>query len=340
MMPRCIVQFGREPQHGSSKRSISAKLREACSARAKAAGLVWFGKNTMPSGSPEERCAIPSDASTASGGASYASTDFCSYGGDLEPGSPDRRTDQLETWTFFDWDDTLFPMTWYKAVRLGHLPESSTADKKQLQEHAELIEASLRTARALGRVAIVTLSNRPWVFTTANHVLPELHIDALLKELGIDVYYAKEESAERTQNEEWEELKAAAMQRCITKWQQEGGQCQSLFSVGDSLVEHRALRGLFMELPLMHAFLSRPYCKTLKLMERPGLAEIKEELRQIVRVFLKLAVSPKDVELVIDTPSKIATDLCAFVETVPLQRRLDQGCWQAKRMSSCLISSI
>jgi len=58
--------------------------------------------------------------------------------------------------------------------------------------HARMVEFVLRSARQIGHVAIVTLAQCPWVLTSADRFLPNLDLSALLQELQIDVYYARE----------------------------------------------------------------------------------------------------------------------------------------------------
>lgn len=43
---------------------------------------------------------------------------------------------------------------------------------KAIQEHGELIAKALRLAKSYGDVAIVTLSDRPWVFESADQYVP------------------------------------------------------------------------------------------------------------------------------------------------------------------------
>lgn len=99
----------------------------------------------------------------------------------------------------FDWDDTLFPTSYVTGEVLPsisggetfpQLPKSSPF-YKPLAELAHLVEYVLRAARALARVAIVTLSMSPWVPFSAIRYLPGLDIEELLLELDIPVYYSR-----------------------------------------------------------------------------------------------------------------------------------------------------
>merc|ERR1712176_768297 len=100
-----------------------------------------------------------------------------------------------------------------------------------LRRHAQLVAETLRTARSVGRVAIVTLSQRGWVFDSAARFLPGLDLQQLVGELDISIYYASEhvhssvarmvrskvgaaEMLSRGINVQ-EECKRAAMEKCL-----------------------------------------------------------------------------------------------------------------------------
>merc|ERR1719329_882989 len=83
----------------------------------------------------------------------------------------------------FDWDDTLFPTEHIRqeigfegwAVEGAVQPPPISEDSPHyaaLAAHAELLERVLAGARQVGRVAIITLSVRPWVMTSAACFLP------------------------------------------------------------------------------------------------------------------------------------------------------------------------
>lgn len=154
-----------------------------------------------------------------------------------------------------------------------------------LREHAALVAAVLRAARALGPVAIVTLSERGWVPYSAAQFLPGLDFSALLQELDISIYYAREEDEALDDMEDWEGLKRCSMLRCVKTWQDlgvlSGALHSSLVSIGDSIIEQEALRSLAGPYFSIPGFTVRPALKALKLMDSPSLRELGSELQAL-----------------------------------------------------------
>lgn len=83
----------------------------------------------------------------------------------------------------FDWDDTLLPT---HSGGFG-LTAASDGDRQAL---AKLLTATLKAARSLARVVLITLSKSPWVSISASIYIPSLDVDQLLRDLNIQVYYA------------------------------------------------------------------------------------------------------------------------------------------------------
>lgn len=184
----------------------------------------------------------------------------------------------------------------------------------QLRKHAEQVEVVLRAARAVAHVSVVTLSKNNWVPRSAEAYLPGLNLPALLHELGVTVYYAQEECDScpgALAAEDWTTLKRSAMARCLDDWRAagalSGGEGRlSVVSVGDADIEQRALQsligasaGVIAEKQLL--------CKTLKLMDRPGLKELGEELRLLPLWVQKIVAHDKDIDVTIESPSELAT---------------------------------
>ena len=86
----------------------------------------------------------------------------------------------------------------------------------ELEARAQLVEATLRAARACGHVAIVTLSMNQWVTRTAEKLLPGIDMPGLLAELDISVYYAREDDRGRLlESRDYIALKRSAMGKCL-----------------------------------------------------------------------------------------------------------------------------
>lgn len=200
-----------------------------------------------------------------------------------------------DTVIIFDWDDTLFP-TWFiteeskgQAVssrsKIMLPPESELAET--MTEHARRVETVLRTARAVGRVGIVTLAQRPWVISSAKRFLVGIDFEALIKELKIPIVYARE-SIKRSmvslaEVEEGVNVFAVAKQRAMAKalkklYGKDLAGWRNVISVGDSRIEKDAMKELLWSIDMPDENIQPPCCKTVKLMEEPSVAQLGAEL--------------------------------------------------------------
>jgi hypothetical protein len=101
-----------------------------------------------------------------------------------------------------DWDDTLFPTSWMQRNRAfaawqhgdldaeALLQQMEDADVKVLRELDSCACALILAANQLGRVACVTLAQRPWVHRCLQDFMPCLW--EVFRDLGIQVSYARE----------------------------------------------------------------------------------------------------------------------------------------------------
>eukprot|EP00931_Biecheleriopsis_adriatica_P045775 TRINITY_DN26224_c0_g1_i1.p1 TRINITY_DN26224_c0_g1~~TRINITY_DN26224_c0_g1_i1.p1 ORF type:complete len:356 (-),score=73.26 TRINITY_DN26224_c0_g1_i1:29-1096(-) len=197
-----------------------------------------------------------------------------------------------ETAIIFDWDDTLFPTSHLEevvepclaGVDDGEAPLSEESPfAGQLMEHAEIVRDLLRTARASGRVGIVTLSTRPWVLNSARKYIPWLDIEHLLDELEIPIVYARECLKRHMFMETdsgtcaWTHAKQLGMRKIVKKLCGLDS-CANMLSVGDSIIEQDAA----IDFLWGHSgAASTICCKTIKLVEKPTLDNLQVELRSL-----------------------------------------------------------
>jgi hypothetical protein len=112
---------------------------------------------------------------------SEASTDLGSEGLELLRATPDGSSVGAafcETLIIFDWDDTLFPTSWLHQHDL--LQEGATISQEQdaqLQKLADSALATLRAAKRLGGVAIVTNAEQGWVELSCGTFLASLEAE-------------------------------------------------------------------------------------------------------------------------------------------------------------------
>lgn len=208
----------------------------------------------------------------------------------------------------FDWDDTLHPTTWLQ----GAAARKQVSSRK-LERHARLVEGTLRAARAVSRVAIVTLGRRPWVMSSAGKTLLGLDFEALRSELEINIYYAREEDSigdsDRLTPADGAALKRMAIARAVADWPSNKSSARpSLVSIGDAEAEHEALRS-FVETESEAGGKRLYFSKTVKLIDTPTLDDLGTELLLLTPQLRGMAFCPKDFDLVANDPNDLAATL-------------------------------
>jgi hypothetical protein len=243
----------------------------------------------------------------------------------LAPLRPRVATDPEATAIIFDWDDTLFP-TWYVTQVVRPALEKSTgitSSRRNMflpagyseifKEHSRKVELLLRTARAVGRVGIVTLSQRPWVLFSAKRFLIGMDIGKLLKELQIPIVYARE-GVRRSmvclaESEEGIDVFAIAKQRAMAKaltklYGRDLSAWRNVISIGDSCVEKDAMKELLWSIDLPESSIGPPACKTVKLMEEPSLQQLGAELLLLKMWLPRMATHVEDFDIIMDGSEK------------------------------------
>lgn len=225
----------------------------------------------------------------------------------------------------YDWDDTLLPTTFLEEQPPTPLPSLLSA----LRRHGRLVASLLRRTRQVARVAIVTLSRRPWIAVAAGRFFDDIDFLGLLRELDITIYYV----AEHTRMPEGAltessavACKRDAMARCLehirgdqrnddapgSSGLREGPQLNAI-SIGDSTVEHQALKELLGYLRKAGDSPSVLLCKTVKLLATPTLNELGDELEQISSWIEPLICWHKDLDVCmvdpLEHPTKIPNGL-------------------------------
>lgn len=220
----------------------------------------------------------------------------------------------------FDWDDTLFPSSFIASLASGHI--KSFAPK--LRRLALLVEAVLRAARQVGQVAIVTLAKRPWITHSASKCLLGLDFEALVQELGIKIYYAREQSGlhgnvAETQSD-YVLLKRNAMAQALSEASEnespsaaQASQVLDVLSIGDSRIEREALQELLGAWAHSGVLAFPPLCKVLKLMDKPVLSQLILELTEVLRCVQGMAVGSEDFDLAVRGTDDLADIVQRFV---------------------------
>lgn len=220
----------------------------------------------------------------------------------------------------FDWDDTLLPTSHLKSLvkgrRFGNEGPMLPADSPivgPLRHHGELIAATLQAARSLGRVAIVTLSTRPWVHASAAWFFPGFDFQMLLGDLDIQIYYAGEHApshiARLVQSpsgvghmlqdgvDVLRACKRGAMSKCLRDICGRSRVRLNVVSVGDSATEQEAIKGLLWSPRPPQLPKSQHLCKTVKFMEGPTLQQLGDQLRLVASLLPHAVDCREDVDL-------------------------------------------
>jgi len=206
-----------------------------------------------------------------------------------------------ETCIIFDWDDTLFP-TWYiqnvvRPCSIGADVPVPTMFVETLAEYAQVVVELLRKARAVGRIAIVTLAQRPWVEQSARIYLPSLGYDELIAELDIPVYFAREfvKKQQVRLDEEGVNMfvvaKRNAMVKCINKQRKKVGcEPKNIVAIGDSIIEHEAIK------EVVWSFEGHHLCKSVLLLDKPPIEILSNELKVLCSGIQKMVAYHDDFE--------------------------------------------
>lgn len=192
----------------------------------------------------------------------------------LRPSTAARRAAVSEgTLIVLDWDDTLLPSTWLQQQGLQITAGSalpSEEQKAELSRVARCVIKTLRRAKRLGHVIVVTNAEKGWVELSCRKFLPE--VAPLLE--GVKVLSARAlfEPAWPQSPIQWKRL---AFHREVSTFFQGPSKTaaadirKNVVSVGDSLQERTAL---------LEATDGRHcWAKSLKLLERPSVEQLVKQ---------------------------------------------------------------
>jgi len=173
-----------------------------------------------------------------------------------------------ETVVIFDWDDTVLPSSWVQDQGLSLNADSmlTQEQEQQLGELARYAAKTVRLARQLGTVVLVTNAERGWVELSCMKFLPSLY--PALESVKILSARTEYETPTSSSPFDWK-LKAftsdieRALRSDITVR-------KNILSIGDSSHERAALVGATASLPNCRI-------KSLKFVERPSIDQLCKE---------------------------------------------------------------
>lgn len=174
-----------------------------------------------------------------------------------------------------------------------------------LRQHVWVVRDTLKAARALGRVAIVTMAEDGWVSKTATSFLPGVDFETLFTELDINIYYARRFGIHGQDSPV--ELKRRAMAECLSDLCGSGCAPSSVLSVGDAVHEQQAIKQLLQQPVDGHPFGQRPLCKTVKLMRKPSCAQLSKELQYVQSVLPRMVSFQSQFDVCVEDPEALRT---------------------------------
>jgi len=242
--------------------------------------------------------------------------------------SQDLFSTATQTFIVFDWDDTLFPTTYF-AKGLGLNPTIPLKDQKKLapamrpqvgrglMKCADSAIRLLRLANGLGKVVLVTLADNPWVDLTCRSSYPM--VGQVLRELGIKVVYAKEACKDRLRSRSdmdseffWSKIKGECIAREAQEFysQYEGQSWKNIISIGDSnferlgtmvtTSEYMREKGLMSEHDEVGDQEYKVRTKTFKMVGEPTLEELTCEMDMLLRWLPAMVSKDSSLDVVID----------------------------------------
>jgi len=198
--------------------------------------------------------------------------------------APETRFTMDETLLIFDWDDTILPSSWVQGqgLRLDDSSVVSQCQREQLAEVARVAAETLRVAKTLGKVILITNAERGWIELSCRKFLPTIY--PLLESTKLISARTTYESIDIPSPVDW---KCHAFADEIARFYGEESlesphERKNVISLGDSVHEREAL---------LRACTPHSNCrsKSLKFVERPCIAEICKQHSLVASCFEQVA---------------------------------------------------
>jgi hypothetical protein len=178
-----------------------------------------------------------------------------------------------ETVFIFDWDDTLLCTSW-----LNYRGSDKTVTQEMLDRCAELskiVKKILIHARLLGRIYIVTNSQKGWVEDSCSIFMPDL-----MKNIeSIPIIYAQERNSKHTSPILWKQLTFIDELKGVFQG------AKNIISIGDGEAEQEAMRSITR---IFKGLALDVVTKSVKLIERSTPPRLIQQLNAVQAVLLSL----------------------------------------------------
>jgi hypothetical protein len=200
--------------------------------------------------------------------------------GDTEVGASHFGID--ETILIFDWDDTVLPSSWVqeKGLKLDRESQPTQKQQEDLAELARLASETLRLAKQMGTVLLVTNAERGWIELSCQKFMPEL-LPSLENVKLLSARSAYEPSYGSSPLE-WK-LRAfeSEIGRIFAAGEESDARRKNVVSIGDSAHEREALIRVTAGIPNCRT-------KSLKFVERPGVEQLCKQHALVARCFSRI----------------------------------------------------
>jgi hypothetical protein len=207
-----------------------------------------------------------------------------------------------QTFTLFDWDDTLFPTSWMlKQARTTASENIFISDKNRhsLRTVCEGSMGLMREAQAISHSCIVTNAKRPWIEDCCDMVAQDMNLR--LVGPNCPVHYANEAAnppPTATRSERLTVTKARVMNQVVTTFysRYHMQSWKNVISIGDAFYEHAAVHDVIRNRP---EYSSKKKCrmKRIKFLRKPSVEEMVLQLRLVRSWFHLIAQSDTDVDV-------------------------------------------
>ena len=206
--------------------------------------------------------------------------------------------------TLVDWDDTLCPSSFLEMKLQNYARETdgesslldcveevvkqcSEEEKALLRALDETVLTLLHMCLAQAGVYIISNASMSWIEYTGRILLPR-SFELICDEIPILSARDAHEKKRRDQNYQWKRVSFNSLIQAIVN--EDRNATLYLLSIGDSLFERKAL---FSATENMH------HCvpKSIKLLSRPTLSQLVQELRMIVNSFEEFSEKPEKFDL-------------------------------------------
>lgn len=178
-----------------------------------------------------------------------------------------------ETVFVFDWDDTLLCTSWLNQMGSDKVVTQEMTDR--CTELSTTVKKVLAHARLLGRVVIITNSQKGWVEDSCSNFMPELMANIE----SIPIIYAQERNSKHASPILWKQL------TFIDELKGVFNEAKNIISIGDGEAEQEAMRSItriFMSLG------QNVVTKSVKLIERSTPPRLIQQLNAVHAVLLSL----------------------------------------------------